>query len=291
MPAHLKAPKPAKGANKVQQLLAISDGAAEESSTAAHTSLAELSMYRALFEKLGIAWHCNSQNCASVEEARNFLSQSNWLAVHIPASVSESIKAVAAEAATIKAASVKLSGGADMFFHKNEHLLALNTSGLACVRTLQREGHSFADAHVVVQGSGCTALAVVAAAAQAGAARVALIGADHTRTKEELMGFIGRYKELAYATMDLESAHAGDRSFRAAYEEPTYVYGSYARSTNEIAAADICIDVAEMANKSRGMAVTQAVENASVLLSAHAIENPLEPDELYTLMFEAAEPC
>ena len=248
-------------------------------------------MYRTLFEKLDLSWCCYSVNCVSAEEARNLFSQSGWIAVHIPACAADFIKAAAAEAASIKAASVKLSGGADMLFRKDEHLLALNTAGLACVRSLQREGHSFTDASVVVQGSGFTALATLAAAAQAGAARVALIGTDRDQSKEELLAFIERYKGLAYATMDLEPAHVGDRSFRTAYEEPTYVYGSLTTSTQEIAAADICIDVAEMTQRSRGFAVAQAVENASLLLSAHNIEQALDSDELYELMLKAASPC
>ena len=290
-PVRPKAPKPAKGANKVPQLFVISERAIDTGLVVEQADSAELAMYRALFEKLGLAWHCCSIHGSSEDETRSFLLQSDWLAVHFPACAADSYKALAAEVATIKAASVKLTGGANMLFRKNEQVLALNTEGLACVRSLQREGNAFTGAHVVVQGGGVVALACLAAAAQAGAARVALIGADHDQAKEELLGFIERYKELAYATLDLEPAHAGDRSFRAAYEDPTYVYGSLARSTNEITAADICIDVADMANKSRGMAVAQAVENASVLLSAHAIENPLDAEELYALMYEAAGPC
>ena len=82
----------------------------------------------------------------------------------------------------------------------------------------------------------------MAAAAQAGAARVALIGRSRDRTKEVLEAFLTRYKKLAYATFDFEPVRPDERSFRSAYEEPSFVFGSYETSTQEIAGADILID-------------------------------------------------
>ncbi len=250
------------------------------------THTLETPLYRALFEKVGLDWHCESKELASAEEVHKLLAGSDWLAAHMGAPYNDLFP----EVATITAASVKLSGGANMLFRKNTQVVALNTVGLACVRSLQREGTNFAGAKVVVQGAGPTALAILAAAAQAGAARVALIGFDRDQTKEELNAFIARYKELAYATMDLEPAQAGDRSFRAAYEEPTYAYGSLTTSTTEIATADIVIDATE-AQKEPGVVLAQVVENASVLLSAHEVENPFSTEELFSFMSEVALPC
>lgn len=195
-------------------------------------------MYNALYEKLGLNWHYDLADCATESEAHALLADSSWLSVN----VTTPYKPLAAAYADVKAASVKLTGGANMLFRTGEKLCALNTDGLGCVRYIQHEGFSFQDAKVVVCGTGPTSLAIFVAAAQAGAARVALISRNRDHAKEVLEDFLANYKQLAYATLDLEPAREDERSFRAAYEEASFAFGSYETSTHEIAGADIVID-------------------------------------------------
>lgn len=195
-------------------------------------------MYNVLYTKLGLDWVYELADLSTEEETKTFLEQSSWLS----ANVTTPYKPLAAARADIKAASVKLTGGANMLFRKGKKLCALNTDGLGCVRYIQHKGYRLGDAKVVVCGTGPTSLAIFAAAAQAGAARVALIGRNRDHAKDVLEGFLATYKQLAYATIDLEPAREGEQSFREAYEETSFAFGSYTTSTSEIASADIVID-------------------------------------------------
>ena len=195
-------------------------------------------MYNALYAHLSLDWRYELADLESNDLARDFFASDAWLSLN----VTTPYKPLATSAADVLAASVQLTGGANMLFGLEGKTVALNTDGVGCVRHIQREGFAFGGARVVVCGTGPTSLAIFAASAQAGASRVALIGRDRDKAKRVLEAFMARYKKLAYATMDLKAARAGERSFRAAYEEPAYVFGSYSTSTNEIASADIIID-------------------------------------------------
>lgn len=195
-------------------------------------------MYNALFDKLGLDWRYELADLPSEREARSLMEGGGWLA----ANATTPYKALAYQVAQVKAASVQLSKGANFLLAREGVLLGLNTDGLGCVRHIKRSGYSFEEARVVVCGTGPTSLSILAAAAQAGAARCTLIGRDRDRTKEAAEGFVGRYRDWAYATIDMPPASAGERSFRAGYEETTFAFGTYSSARNEIAHADIVVD-------------------------------------------------
>jgi shikimate 5-dehydrogenase len=120
--------------------------------------------------------------------------------------------------------------------------VGMNTDGTGCIRHIERAGYSFDGACVAICGTGPTSLAILQAAAAAGAAVVVLVGRDKGRSEQVLGRFIETYRGLAYATIDIASLDEGHRSFREAYEEPDYLFGSYTTSTSALKDADIIID-------------------------------------------------
>ena len=98
-------------------------------------------MYAALYNKLGLDWRYEAVDLASDKDARRFLDSNDWLS----ANATTPYKQFAADLASVKAASVQLSGGANMLFRANEQIVGLNTDGIGCVRAIQQEGFSFQD--------------------------------------------------------------------------------------------------------------------------------------------------
>ncbi|MBQ9068876.1 MAG: shikimate dehydrogenase, partial [Eggerthellaceae bacterium] len=195
-------------------------------------------MYNALYDRLGLDWRYDLEDVGSEQDAKRLIEAGGWLS----ANATTPYKQLAARCAQVKAASVQLAGGANLLIARNGAVVGLNTDGRGCVRHIQRAGHGLEGARVVVCGTGPTSLAIFLAAAQAGADRVALIGRDRDRTKAVLEGFVARWKELAYATVELSSPDSGERSFREAFEACSFVFGTYETSTNEIAGATVVVD-------------------------------------------------
>lgn len=202
-------------------------------------------MYNAVYPKLGLNWHYGFMDCPTDQEAEAFLAKRDFLSIN----VTMPYKPHALAAATARAASAKLAGGANVLVRKGEALVAYNTDGQGCVAYLERCGVSFAGARVVVCGTGPTSLAIMHAAAQAGAAEVALLGRDAARAQAVLEGYLKLFGELAYATFDLPAAAAHHRSFRETYEQALFFAGSYEGQAGLIEAADLIVDATPLGMK------------------------------------------
>lgn len=202
-------------------------------------------MYNALYGALGLDWEYGCKDFEYAHDADAFLADRDWLSVNI----TTPYKPNAFAAADVKAASARLTRGVNMLINRNGKLVGMNTDGIGCIRHIEREGYSFGGAAVVVCGTGPTSLAMVQAAAQAGASRVTLVGRVKQRSERALARFVREYGRLAYATMDLSPADGGHRSFREGYDETDFLFGSYRTSTQAIADADIIIDATPLGMK------------------------------------------
>lgn len=195
-------------------------------------------MYNAVYPRLGLNWHYGLMDCATVEEAEAFLKARDFLSINI----TMPYKPHALAAATSCAASAKLAKGANVLVRKGEALIAYNTDGQGCVSYLERCGVSFNGARVVVCGTGPTSLAILHAAAQAGAAEVALLGRDAAKAQAVLDEYLHLFGQLAQAAFDLPAPNEKHRSFRETFEQTAFAAGSYAGEQGRIAAADVIVD-------------------------------------------------
>lgn len=195
-------------------------------------------MYNAVYERLGLPWTYGSADLPTVEEADAFLAARDFLSIN----VTTPYKPNAFAAATAKAASAKLALGANVLVRKGDALIGYNTDGQGCAGYLERTGFSFAGKRVAVCGTGPTALAILHAAAVAGANVAMLVGRDKVRTHAVLDAYAERFGAMAHAAVDLGAAREGQRSLREAYERTSFKYGSYATSEKALAAADLIVN-------------------------------------------------
>ena len=166
-------------------------------------------MHNAAYRALGLDWHYDFADCPAEVEAKAFLERCDWLALNI----TMPYKPLAFEAATWRSDAACLARGANVLVRRGDELLADNTDGKGCVSYLQRCGVRFEGAKVVVCGTGPTSLAIMNAAEQAGAGRVALLGRD-----------------------------AGKAARALPKNDSRFVAGSYGESSDLIAEADIIVD-------------------------------------------------
>ena len=202
-------------------------------------------MYNAVYENMGLPWSYGFMDLPTSEEAETFLAARDFLSINI----TTPYKPLAFEAANAKAASAKLAQGANVLVKRGEVLIGYNTDGVGCITNLERLGHSFTKKRVAVCGTGPTSLAILHAAAVAGASVVMLLGRNMERTHATLDGYLERFEALANATVDLPSLHENHRSFRETYEETLFKYGTYATSEKALSAADIIINATPLGMK------------------------------------------
>ncbi len=203
-------------------------------------------MYNAVFKELNIAWEYGLAECATTQDARSFLEKREFYALNI----TTPYKPLALEAATLKAASARLARGANVLVTKDAQLIAYNVDGQGCISALERAGVSFSEAKVVVCGTGPTSLAIIHAAAQAGAADILLVGRDKEHAREVLEKYVSDFRFLTSTTVDMPASVDHHLSFREAYDHAAFRFGSYATSTKAIAAADVIIDATPLGMKS-----------------------------------------
>ncbi len=195
-------------------------------------------MYNAVYGELGLPWSYGFADYQQEEDARAFVDARDFLSINI----TTPYKPLAFESATRKAASAKLAQGANVLVRKDNELIGFNTDGEGCVRFLELAGVNFAGKRVVVCGTGPTALSILHNCAVAGAAVVLLLSRDTERARRILEAYLERFGLLANATIDFPAVIEGHRSFREAYEKPTFKFGSYKTSKNALHAADIVIN-------------------------------------------------
>lgn len=202
-------------------------------------------MYNAVYEKLGLNWRYGLMDCETESEARAFIEKRDFASINI----TMPYKPLALELASARAASARLAKGANLLVRKGDLLVAYNTDGQGCIAYLERCGFDFSEKSVVVCGTGPTSLAILHAAAQAGAAEVVLVGRDKEKAGVVLREYAKEFDLLAHATIDLPAAKSHHLSFKQAYDHVRLKYGSYGTSTNAIANADLIIDATPLGMK------------------------------------------
>ena len=195
-------------------------------------------MYNAAYARLGLDWEYGLADCETEDQALAFLEKRDFLSVN----VTMPYKPHALAASNARAASARLAHGANLLVLKGDVLIAYNTDGQGCIAYLERCGFDFADKIVAVCGTGPTSLAILHAAALAGAREVVLLSRSKERSEQSLQSYLYEYDILANATIDLPAAKAGHRSFREAYDDCVFKFGSYETSHKAISAADLIID-------------------------------------------------
>ena len=139
-------------------------------------------MHNAAYRALGLDWEYDFADCPTEDGARAFLGRRDWLALNI----TMPWKPLAHGVATWRSAEADLARGANVLVRRGDELLADNTDGKGCIAYLQRRGVRFGGSRVVVCGTGPTSLAIMHAAARAGAGQVALLGRDGQRAARVL---------------------------------------------------------------------------------------------------------
>lgn len=198
-------------------------------------------MHNAAYRALALDWEYGFADCPTESEAREFLARRDWLALNI----TMPWKPLAFEAATWRSESARLAGGANVLVRRGDELLADNTDGKGCVTYLRRCGVVFEGASVVVCGTGPTSLAIMHAAATAGAAHVTLLSRDAAKAARVLDGTLVADERSTDSGRD--AAVVAERS--SATSVPLFSAGSYASSAEQIAAADIILDATPLGMK------------------------------------------
>lgn len=198
-------------------------------------------MYNAAYEKLGLDWSYGKKDLPDHDAALEFLRSNDYLSVNI----TTPYKPDAFEAADALGATAKLAKGVNLLVNKEGKRIGYNVDGQGCVAYLERAGVTFKGKKVAVCGTGPTALSILHACAIAGAADVLLLGRDKERTRRILEHYVEDFRRLVSTAIIFPGAAdgiEGHLSFKEAFEEVEFKFGTYETSTKAIAAADIVID-------------------------------------------------
>lgn len=195
-------------------------------------------MHHALYQVCGLDWEYGFADEQDDQAAEDMIGQREFLGCN----VTIHYKRVAYAEADIKAASAKLAGGANVLANKDGVLIGYNVDGKGCIGFLEMEGVAFSGAHVVVCGTGPTSLAIMHAAAEAGADVVTLLGRDKARTQARVNAYLDEYRELLSTAVPMPSAVEGHRGFADAYEAVQFRFGDYTGSRTALAQADVIVD-------------------------------------------------
>ena len=184
-------------------------------------------MHNAAYQALGLPWEYALADCPTEEDARAFLADPCWLGMN----VTMPYKRLAYETATWRSDAAVLAQGANVLVRCDGDLRADNTDGIGCISYLKRKGVPFSDARVVVCGTGPTSIALMHAAAQAGARQVMLLGRDGPKARKALAGFQGQCSS-AMVSLDVDLSS-----------------GCYAEAADAIAHADVILDATPLGMK------------------------------------------
>ncbi|MCI9128993.1 MAG: shikimate dehydrogenase [Eggerthellaceae bacterium] len=195
-------------------------------------------MHNALYEAIGLDWEYGFKDLACDEDAKRFFQDKAYLACN----VTTPYKGVAFATADIQAASAKLAGGANVLINKDGCLICYNVDGKGCVGWLEMAGVVFKGQRVVVCGTGPTSLAIMNAAAEAGAHDVTLLGRDKAKCQRAVGGYLDRCRELLSTAIPMPAADPDHLSLAEAYDQVSFRFGEYGTSRRAIQEADVIID-------------------------------------------------
>ncbi len=203
-------------------------------------------MYNAVFRALGLDWEYGFADCATEDEAREFLEAADFISINI----TTPWKPLAFAHAQVATSSAALAQGANVLIKRADgSFIADNTDGLGCVSYLKRCGIAFDGASVVVCGTGPTARAIMHACALAGAKKVTMLGRDAVRAQGVVSEYLTRAEKLAQGSedtidaIDSRYAAAGLKEIVAAQN---VLAGDYASNEQALREADVIIDATRL---------------------------------------------
>lgn len=202
-------------------------------------------IHNAVFSQVGADMRFGKIDFPVSADAEAYLRDGDYLGL----SVTTPYKPLAMRCVDVCAASAKLAKGANIVVTVNGKHLGYNIDGRGLVSYLEYNGIDFAGKTVVVCGTGPTSHSCYHAAAIAGADTVVMISRVKERAQEAVEEYLELFGTLAHATIDLPPEDEGHRSFREAYDETRFMFGSYETSKKIIGAADIIIDATTLGMK------------------------------------------
>lgn len=244
-------------------------------------ALMQARLHASFFETSGVDWTCELVSNLSEEEARKFIKKRSYSA----AILDDSYKELGVQCADIKAASAKLASGAGLLVRKGKTLLAYELEGISRATYFMRKGFDYAGALVLVSGEGPSALADVLAASLAGARKVVLVSNNKQEAKRRLRVFVEDFGTLAYATIDLPPAEENQLSFREAYDQTSFSFGSYRSSTKIFEEAELVIDHRQDLDSNEGIAYAVFIQETLGDIFQFGIDMPRE--DMFTIMAAA----
>lgn len=198
-------------------------------------------MYNAAYKKMGLDWVYDKMDLPDHDAALEFLKSGDYLSVNI----TTPYKPDAFEAADALGATARLAKGVNLLASKDGKRVGYNVDGQGCIAYLERAGVVFKGKKVAVCGTGPTALSIVHACAIAGAKDILLLGRDKERARRILQRYVEDFRHLVSTAIVFPGAADGvdgHLSFKEAFENAEFKFGTYDTSTKAIAAADVIID-------------------------------------------------
>lgn len=284
-------------------------------------------LYNELYRRLNLDWLYSLKDCETAEEARDFITASEFLSINI----TTPYKTLAFEKASIVHPCALLAQGANLVINKDKTLSAYNVDGSGCVSFLKLKGFSFMGSSVVVCGTGPTALAILHASVEAGAERLVLLGRNKKRTKTVLEGYLSRYRSLLNDTRSLSQSDSIVRLLKDSYENAEFAAETYSDAKEILRGSDLIIDATPVGMKEgepalfettllhegqtvldvvyghgettlvhdakaqgsnaydgKGMLVSQAVETVRIIFDVIGATLDMSDDEMFSIMVKAS---
>ena len=195
-------------------------------------------LHHSFFRETNIGWECQFIENPDHAMLDNLIEAREYSALILD----EPYKKYAARCADIQAASARLACGAGLLVCKDTVLLAYELEGSARATLLSEEGFDYRGALVLVCGEKPSALADVLAASLFGARKIIYLAESKQKAQQRLHNFVTEFGKLAYATIDLPPSDEHQLSFRDAYDQTSFSFGSYHSSTQIFEEADFVID-------------------------------------------------
>lgn len=201
-------------------------------------------MYRAAYAALGLSWEYGFADEPTEEDARSLISGREYLSLN----VTTPYKGLAFSQADVLGASSKLANGSNLLVNKGGLLLGFNVDGEGAVAFLRREGVLKPGTKAAVCGTGPCALAIYHSLAMAGCSKVLLLSRKASRAQSAVDSYLERFRELLSTAIEMPAA-GHERSFREAYDDVEFMFGSYSTSTEAISKADLIVDATTLGMK------------------------------------------
>lgn len=193
--------------------------------------------FRRAFMGKTATWSVGVAVCASRAEGARVLEGKEHAFAASPA-----FRGALYSAATVKGASARLSGGADVLYRAERGPIALAQLARSVVDALEEAFLPIHGARVAVLGSGSAALDAAYECSRAGVDEVVLLGRDKARTQEALSSFLDEFFRSRTGIIDADQAREGHLSALRAYEHTDFLFGAV-NGPVRLSQADVVINL------------------------------------------------